>query len=165
MLYQLWRFCSYFKRRVIDRYASLSKDCLWKILCIRDPRILLRKVPNSTASLRIQNRIHKKSSERLYSSVDCDSAYVIIVDVRLLHMETLLYVRFEVLMAVKMSMLVFWIVTPCELVGRDQRFGGTYYLHLQGWRVLGKMPHRRKDTRRDRGGRALGRNRRRRLDC
>jgi hypothetical protein len=39
--------------------------------------------------------------------------------------------RFEVLTAVKMLMLVFWIVTPCGLVGRYQRFGGTYCLHLQ----------------------------------
>jgi hypothetical protein len=31
-----------------------------------------------------------------------------------------------------MSILVFWVVTPYELVGRYQRFGGTYYLHLQG---------------------------------
>jgi hypothetical protein len=28
------------------------------------------------------------------------------------------YVRFEALTAVKMSMLVFWVVTPCGLVGR-----------------------------------------------
>jgi hypothetical protein len=41
--------------------------------------------------------------------------------------------RFEVLTAVKMSMLVFWVVTPCELVDRHQRFGGAYCLHLQGW--------------------------------
>jgi hypothetical protein len=26
--------------------------------------------------------------------------------------------------------LVFWVVTPCGLVGRSQRFGGTYRLHL-----------------------------------
>jgi hypothetical protein len=29
----------------------------------------------------------------------------------------------------------FWVVTPCWLAGRYQRFGGTYCLHLQGWRV------------------------------
>jgi hypothetical protein len=28
-------------------------------------------------------------------------------------------------------MLVFWIVTPCALVGGHQRFGGAFYLHLQ----------------------------------
>jgi hypothetical protein len=28
-------------------------------------------------------------------------------------------------------MLIFWVVTPCELVGGYQRFGGTYYIHLQ----------------------------------
>jgi hypothetical protein len=38
---------------------------------------------------------------------------------------------FEVLTAVKTSMLVFWVVTPCRPVGRYQRFGGTYCLHLQ----------------------------------
>jgi hypothetical protein len=41
--------------------------------------------------------------------------------------------RFDVLTAVKMSMLVFWVVTPCGLVGRYQRFGGTYCLYLQDW--------------------------------
>jgi hypothetical protein len=35
------------------------------------------------------------------------------------------YEKSEVLTAVKMSMLVFWVVTPCGLVGRHQRF------HLQ----------------------------------
>jgi hypothetical protein len=38
--------------------------------------------------------------------------------------------RSEVLTAVKMSMLVFWVVTPCGLVNGYQRFGGTYRLHL-----------------------------------
>jgi hypothetical protein len=28
-------------------------------------------------------------------------------------------------------MLVFWVVALCGLVGRYQRFGGTYCLHLQ----------------------------------
>jgi hypothetical protein len=37
--------------------------------------------------------------------------------------------RFEVLMAVKMLMLAFWVIMLCGLVGRHQRFGGTY---LQG---------------------------------
>jgi hypothetical protein len=39
--------------------------------------------------------------------------------------------RFEVLTEVKLSMLVFWVVTPCGLVGRYQRFGRTYCLNLQ----------------------------------
>jgi hypothetical protein len=38
----------------------------------------------------------------------------------------------EVLTAVKMSLLGFRIVMPCGLVGRYQRFGGKYCLHLQG---------------------------------
>jgi hypothetical protein len=43
--------------------------------------------------------------------------------------------RFEVLTAVKMLMLVFWIVTPCGLVGRYQRFGlfMTYPLYMYGF--------------------------------
>jgi hypothetical protein len=40
-------------------------------------------------------------------------------------------IRFEVLTAVKMSILVFWLATPSELVGRYQRFGEIYCLHLQ----------------------------------
>jgi hypothetical protein len=34
------------------------------------------------------------------------------------------------------SILVFWVVTPCVLEGRSQRFGGTYFLNLQGWMFL-----------------------------
>jgi hypothetical protein len=34
--------------------------------------------------------------------------------------------RFEVLTAVKMSMLIFWVVIPCELVGKYKRFGETF---------------------------------------
>jgi hypothetical protein len=36
------------------------------------------------------------------------------------------YVRFEILTAVKMSMLILWVVMSCGLLG----FGGTYCLHL-----------------------------------
>jgi hypothetical protein len=48
------------------------------------------------------------------------------------HKFLLTYMRFDVLTAVRMSMLLLWVVTPCELVGRYQRFGETYCLHLQG---------------------------------
>jgi hypothetical protein len=41
----------------------------------------------------------------------------------------------EVLPVVKMSMSVFWVVTLCGLVSRYQRFGGTYCLHFQPWRL------------------------------
>jgi hypothetical protein len=41
-------------------------------------------------------------------------------------------VKFEVLMAVRMTVLFFWVVTPCGLINRYRRFGGTYCLHLQG---------------------------------
>jgi hypothetical protein len=39
---------------------------------------------------------------------------------------------FEVLTVVELSMFVFWVVTPRGFVGRYQRFGGTYFFHLQG---------------------------------
>jgi hypothetical protein len=39
---------------------------------------------------------------------------------------------FDVLTAVKMSMLLFYVVTLYGLVGRYQNFGETYCLHLQG---------------------------------
>jgi hypothetical protein len=38
----------------------------------------------------------------------------------------------EVLTSVKMPMVVFWVVTPCDLVGAFQRFARMYRLHLQG---------------------------------
>jgi hypothetical protein len=38
-------------------------------------------------------------------------------------------VRFEALAAVRMMMMI-WILTPCRFVGRDQRFGEKYCLHL-----------------------------------
>jgi hypothetical protein len=40
-------------------------------------------------------------------------------------------VRFEVLTAVKMLMLFFWVVTPCGLVGRYQLFEEICCLHLE----------------------------------
>jgi hypothetical protein len=39
--------------------------------------------------------------------------------------------EFEVLLAVKVSMLVFWVVTPYGLVGIYQRYERTYCFHLQ----------------------------------
>jgi hypothetical protein len=30
----------------------------------------------------------------------------------------------------QLSVVVFWVVTPCDLIGGYQRFGGTYRLHL-----------------------------------
>jgi hypothetical protein len=30
-----------------------------------------------------------------------------------------------------MPMLILWVVTPCGLVGKYQRFGETYFFHLQ----------------------------------
>jgi hypothetical protein len=42
--------------------------------------------------------------------------------------------RFEVLATLKVSIFVFWVVTPCGLIGIYQGFGEIYCLHLQGWR-------------------------------
>jgi hypothetical protein len=42
-----------------------------------------------------------------------------------------------------LSMLFFWIITSCGLVGRYQRFGGTYCLYLQGWRWKQYVPPKR----------------------
>jgi hypothetical protein len=42
--------------------------------------------------------------------------------------------KFEVLAAVKMPMIVFWAVTPFGLADGYQR--GTYCIHLQGWTGL-----------------------------
>jgi hypothetical protein len=39
--------------------------------------------------------------------------------------------RSEVLTVVNISLLVFWVVTPCGFVARYQRFVGIYCLHLQ----------------------------------
>jgi hypothetical protein len=39
--------------------------------------------------------------------------------------------RFEVLTAVRMSVLAFWVAVPCRLEDRYQRFEGTYCFHLQ----------------------------------
>jgi hypothetical protein len=50
-----------------------------------------------------------------------------------------LYTRYR-LVSWPLSMIVFWIVTPCRLIGRHRRFGGIYCLHLQVW-YLPKTPH------------------------
>jgi hypothetical protein len=47
------------------------------------------------------------------------------------------YVRFEVPRAVRMSMFVFWVVTPCGLGGRYQRFRGTYCVTTQKTDIVG----------------------------
>jgi hypothetical protein len=42
-----------------------------------------------------------------------------------------LWYEIEVFAAVKITTIVFWVMTPCSLVGGHQRFGGIYCLHLQ----------------------------------
>jgi hypothetical protein len=44
--------------------------------------------------------------------------------------ETSTCTRFEVT-AVKMSVLIFWVVKPRGLVGRCKHLGGTYFLYPQ----------------------------------
>jgi hypothetical protein len=40
----------------------------------------------------------------------------------------------KVLTPVNIKITVFWEVKPCNPVDFHRRFGGTYYLHIQGWR-------------------------------
>jgi hypothetical protein len=40
--------------------------------------------------------------------------------------------------AVKMSMVILWVVTPYGLCTYEH-FGETYCLHLQGWKNIGRM--------------------------
>jgi hypothetical protein len=47
------------------------------------------------------------------------------------------FLRFEVFTAVRMMM--FWVLAPCRLVGRYQRFGETHCPHLQAWVWLSEM--------------------------
>jgi hypothetical protein len=50
-------------------------------------------------------------------------------------------VGFEVLTAVVMKSTIFWDITPCSPLSVNQRFGVTYYLHLQGRKnMLSKKP-------------------------
>jgi hypothetical protein len=53
------------------------------------------------------------------------------------------YVRF--LMSVTKKSTIFWNVTPCSSVKYHVRFGGIYYLHLQGKRQA-RQPARSKQT-------------------
>jgi hypothetical protein len=41
-----------------------------------------------------------------------------------------IYVRFVILVVLKTTMLFFWVVTPCGLLGRYKRLGRAYCLHL-----------------------------------
>lgn len=47
--------------------------------------------------------------------------------------EQLFYMTSDVLAAVQVSMLAFWVVTPSGFVCRYHCFGSIYYYHLQGW--------------------------------
>jgi hypothetical protein len=41
-------------------------------------------------------------------------------------------VRFDILLAVKASILLFYVLTWCELAGKHKRFRKTHCPHLQG---------------------------------
>jgi hypothetical protein len=45
-------------------------------------------------------------------------------------------VRFRQPSLIRRGVLVFYVVTPCGLMGRYQRLGGTYWLHLQLWLIF-----------------------------
>jgi hypothetical protein len=45
----------------------------------------------------------------------------------------LVAMRFELFTAVAILIMLFWVNSPCDLVGRSQRFGEACCLHLQGW--------------------------------
>lgn len=40
------------------------------------------------------------------------------------------FIKFKSVTTMKISMLIFWVVTPYGLIGRYQQFGGTYCLRL-----------------------------------
>jgi hypothetical protein len=44
-------------------------------------------------------------------------------------------VGFEAFTAVFIKSSVFWDITPCSQLEVNRRFGGTYRLHFQGWRI------------------------------
>jgi hypothetical protein len=43
------------------------------------------------------------------------------------------HLRFNVIMAVNMSIMVFWVVTLRNLTGAYHLFGRMCYFHLQSW--------------------------------
>jgi hypothetical protein len=56
-----------------------------------------------------------------------------LISILLMNWPIFYLIRCEVLPAVKMSILIFWVVTQWGLVGTYQRFGETYCLCLLGW--------------------------------
>jgi hypothetical protein len=47
-----------------------------------------------------------------------------------------MYVRFNVIVAVNVEIIVVWNVASCNLVDRYHLFGGTYCLHLQEVKIM-----------------------------
>jgi hypothetical protein len=43
-----------------------------------------------------------------------------------------------------MNSTIFWYITPCSPLQVNRRFGGTYRLHLQGWRIFRTRNQREK---------------------
>jgi hypothetical protein len=58
-----------------------------------------------------------------------------VMNVSYLQLKKWISVEFQVLTAVIMNSSIFWDIMPCSLVKDNQHFGGTYHIHLQGWRV------------------------------
>jgi hypothetical protein len=63
-----------------------------------------------------------------------------LIRLRTLFSNTSVCLRFVVFTAVRM--MCFWVLTPCTLVNRCQRFGETNCLCLQGWRRTSPPPPR-----------------------
>jgi hypothetical protein len=57
---------------------------------------------------------------------------VIKVDIEVRNYENVewIHLRFDVFTALKICVIVLWIMTPCSMVGGYQRFGGAYCLQL-----------------------------------
>jgi hypothetical protein len=53
--------------------------------------------------------------------------------------------KFEIFTAVKMWIVVFWVVTLYSIVGDYQHFRGTYNLHFQGRSEGNYFPEDRSD--------------------
>jgi hypothetical protein len=82
--------------------------------------------------------VGKGKQDTLFASVDVfpntSSVYRELPSWQELRMWTSESTRFEVFTAMRMMMMMmfFCVLAPCRLVGRFQRFGETYCLHLQG---------------------------------
>jgi carbohydrate-selective porin OprB len=70
-----------------------------------------------------------QQEHRLHSALQ---AFITDAKRRVTHLEFVQLDMPEVVTATKMSIVVFWVVTPCGLVGSYQRFRRKYLLYIQG---------------------------------